>query len=153
MTDLFDYLRSGWLGHHQIDPLMPDDIEQELDEGALDFADELIARHRTADRFFDAMCDERACMWAWRDDASVDDLRVGSRVRLRNLTAAPREEIAGIVSGFGTDFWDHPTVILEGRSGDRSFRRDDWVGRGLLLVPIPVDLSTLGAHAPDTVHV
>lgn len=153
MTDLTDYLRSGWLGHHQVEPPMPDGIESELEEGALDFADDLIASHRRADRFFDAMCDERARMWMWRDDVPVGVLRLGSRVRLRVSTTARGEELAGVISGFGKDFWDRPTVLLAGPVNASEFRRDDWAGRGSLLVPIPVDLSTLGEHAPPTVHV
>lgn len=141
MPDMLNYLEDGIMPGHWVVPHMPDGIQQELEEAALDIADQIVAEHRKHDRLFDALCDQDSRMWMPLH-LPFDRVRVGTRIIL-SYTASLAQETKGTVTEF-IERYGHTEVWTTGGRFDAS----RWSENSRILVPIPVDLSTLGDHAP-----
>lgn len=145
MPDMLSYLEGGVMPGHWVTPHMPHDIERELEEGALDFADELILGHRAKDRLFDAMCAEGSHLWQPLY-VPFDEVRVGSRVILAP-TPFRRDTIDAQVTSFSERHG-----LTEVGTTHGTFRPSEWNAACRVLVPIPADLSTLGLFAASLEH-
>lgn len=150
MSDLETYLDEGVLGHHPVMPTVDGAIYRDLSEGALDYADAVVDDRRRTDRMFDALCDERSALFCWWGEAPFSRLIVRSRVSYRGADGLIH---GGLVVERGEDTWGNPIARIAGTGGVVVVTEARWSEHGKLLVPIPVDLSTLGKHAPPTVHV
>jgi len=137
MADVEDYLLTGVMNGNGLDVPLPFSI-LDLQAAVLDAADEFIDDWRRRDRLFDAACDARARGWAWAH-LPYDRLRPGLTVHLT-------------VGGGRRTVWGKLTSVRENGAsveGEQyGFRRDDWTDAADVLVPVPVDLATLGEYPP-----
>lgn len=145
MPDLYDYVLSGVMPGHWVTPHLPDDLERELEEGALDFADSVVLAHRRTDRLFDALCADGSAQWTPLH-LPFAEVRVGSRVVLPS-TRLRQWAIDGQVTGFEDRYGRIEVITTRGR-----FAASEWDESCRVLVPLPVDLSTLGLFAPAVEH-
>lgn len=158
MPDMESYLLDGVMPGHILRPHLPERIEIDLEIAALDAGDQLIAEERGKDRMFDAMCADGSQLWRWEDGFTVDQLRPGMYITVPG--AHGREPVEGFVAEIGVDrFYETRRVIRISRYrhserwGWKDVAVTEWERAGRLLVPLPVDLATLGVHAAPTVHV
>ena len=145
MPDLYDYVLHGVMPGHWVTPHLPDGLERELEEGALDYADSVVMDHRRRDRLFDAMCDDRSHQWI-PIEAPFTEIREGSCVAVAPSTRRP-QWLHGQVESLSDSYGRTEVSTTSGR-----FWADEWTGGCRLIVPIPVDLSTLGHFAPEVAH-
>lgn len=144
MPDLIDYLDSGVLNGNPLSLPVPEGIGRELEEGALDFADEVIDYHRQRDRAFDIACDPASSsIWMWWESA-VGDVIVGDRISVRREPVSYSEPV--MVFGEVREPPRNGYVYVVCEDGKSVGIREDGIIRLSRRVPVPLDASTLGKY-------
>lgn len=144
MPDLIDYLRTGVLNGNPLSLGVPEGIERELEEGALDFADEVIDYHRQRDRAFDIACDpESSSLWTWWG-CPVGEVCIGDTIRLRREVRHYTQ--SAFISGEVEDR-DHGSYLCVRDSDGKvvSVEKESIVSISRR-VPLPLDASPLGKY-------
>mgnify|MGYP001216089952 CR=1 FL=1 len=139
MTDLDDYLLNGVMNGNPLGVPVPFE-PFELGIAALDMADRLIDEKRRCDRLFDAACDPDAQAWTW-SHLPFESLHVGSVVNLTVGSGYDRRNIHGRIAHIDSN----GNVQVAG--DPYGFRKQDWDETARVLVPLPIDLTTLGKYA------
>lgn len=153
MPDTGNYLIDGVMSGNPLGIELPDEIVREMEEAALDAADEIIDAHRRVNRAFDIACDPDALAWTFWEYPGVQSLHVGMHVSV-SFEGRPDEHLVHgkIASGTITSIGDHYLSIDTDQGAASMPVLIEKITRISARVPVPLDASTLGKYPEEKAY-